>query len=111
MISPIEGIFILIFRSVTEEEGKQAANIENLIFSEVSAKTGNEINELFLNHIYIEISEKFGLKVQSSNSNPNPNEENKDPKLTEKNNNKNIQLNITEESLEYEGKSKRKCCQ
>ena len=50
-----------------------------LIFQEVSAKTGKDINLLFTTHIYEQIAEKYklkpNLKEQQKLSIPNQNEE------------------------------------
>ena len=89
-----------------------------MIFSEVSAKTGNLIQELFQNNIYEQIAEKFKLKATSAVNNAaslvsnhnNVNEETKEgSKAGDGKSAKNIRLTDTEESLEEE-RNRKKCC-
>lgn len=54
-------------RKVALEEAKSLAQEENLLFFETSAKTGDNINEVFLS-----IAEKMPLKVHDSKSNLGP---------------------------------------
>jgi hypothetical protein len=111
MISQKNGKLLFSQRAVQEDEGKTAANIENLIFSEVSAKTGKDVNELFTNYIYPQIIEKFKLKMSSQQNSGSPNEEVKETnKNNEEKHGKKIQLSLTEESNDSERKPKKKCC-
>jgi len=111
MIFQKKGKLLFIQRAVLEDEGKSAANIENLIFSEVSAKTGKDVNELFTNFIYPQIIEKFKLKMSHLHNPGSPNEDIKETnKNIEEKHGKKIQLSLTEESNDSERKLKKKCC-
>ena len=85
-----------------------------MIFQEVSAKTGKDINELFTNYIYNQIAEKFKLKpIQQPNlSLANPSQEtNENNKNDESNKQKNINLGLnTQESNNSEFRTRSKCC-
>ena len=52
-------------RQVTYEEGKKLANEKNIIFEEVSAKDGQNFDELFNNKLFESIYKKFKDKFDS----------------------------------------------
>ena len=67
-------------RAVSSKEAQQFANERGFLFHEVSAKTGEEIQELFNNTLFPEMSKKFnigdeeeGEKKEQSGDNNNPN--------------------------------------
>ena len=56
-------------REVTYEEGKKLADEKNIIFEEISAKTGNNINELFHDKVFEALYNKFRNKFKNDNEN------------------------------------------
>ena len=60
-------------REVTYEEGKKLADERNIIFGEVSAKSGNNINELFYGKIFEALFKKFKNKFKNDNEKINNN--------------------------------------
>ena len=60
-------------REVTYEEGKKLADERNIIFGEVSAKSGNNINELFYGKIFEALFNKFKNKFKNDNEKINNN--------------------------------------
>ena len=56
-------------REVTYEEGKKLADEKNIIFEEVSAKSGNNINELFYGKVFEALYKKFKNKFKNDNEN------------------------------------------
>ena len=94
-------------REVTFAEGKKFADEKNIIFEEVSAKTGNKIDQLFTTKIYEAIYKKFKKKFD-------------DKKIKENNNiNSNEQITETFNALKVgknfdignkQPKKKKKCC-
>ena len=58
-------------REVTYEEGKKLADEKNIIFEEVSAKTGNNLNELFHNQLFEALYKKFKNRFKNDNENNN----------------------------------------
>ena len=56
-------------RQVTYEEGKKLADEKNIIFGEVSAKSGNNINELFYGKIFEALFKKFKNKFKNDKEN------------------------------------------
>lgn len=89
-------------RKISFEEGQNIANERNYIFEEVSAKTGENVESLFTNKIFPEISIKFDFF-------------NKKIKNEEKGSNNKDKIAISDPSSnlsENEGKNtgKRRCC-
>ena len=77
-----------------------------LIFQEVSAKTGKDINLLFTTHIYEQIAEKYklkpNLKEQQKLSIPNQNEETSENiKNSNKKETKSINISLNTRTLAY----------
>ena len=58
-------------REVTYEEGKKLADERNMIFEEVSAKSGNNINELFYGKVFEALYNKFKNKFKNDKENNN----------------------------------------
>ena len=56
-------------RQVSKTEAENFANEKGFLFHEVSAKTGEEIEELFKNKIFIEIAKQFNLGDEEGNEN------------------------------------------
>ena len=56
-------------REVTYEEGKKLADEKNIIFEEISAKTGNNINEFFHDKVFEALYNKFRNKFKNDNEN------------------------------------------
>ena len=87
-----------------------------LIFQEVSAKTGKDINLLFTTHIYEQIAEKYklkpNLKEQQKLSIPNQNEETSENiKNSNKKETKSINISLnTIENTDSVFRTKTKCC-
>ena len=58
-------------REVTYEEGKKLADEKNIIFGEVSAKSGNNIKEFFYDKIFEALYKKFKNKFKNDDENNN----------------------------------------
>jgi Ras-related protein Rab-6A len=70
-------------RAISTKEAEEFANQKGYLFYEVSAKTGEQIQELFTNKIYPEMAKKFRIGDQEDNENneQKPGNENKGTKL------------------------------
>ena len=92
-------------RQVTYEEGKKLANEKNIIFEEVSAKDGQNFDELFNNKLFESIYKKFKDKFDSIEKVAN-NEflENNEEIQTKTN----VRLDINDNNNQL--KKKKKCC-
>lgn len=92
-------------RQVTYEEGKKLANEKNIIFEEVSAKDGQNFDELFNNKLFESIYKKFKDKFDSIEKVVN-NEflENNEEIQTKTN----VRLDINDNNNQL--KKKKKCC-
>lgn len=93
-------------RQVTYEEGKKLANEKNIIFEEVSAKDGQNFDELFNNKLFESIYKKFKDKFDSIEKVVN-NEflENNNEEIQTKTN---VRLDINDNNNQL--KKKKKCC-
>ena len=93
-------------RQVTYEEGKRLANEKNIIFEEVSAKDGQNFDELFNNKLFESIYKKFKDKFDSIEKVVN-NEflENNNEEIQTKTN---VRLDINDNNNQL--KKKKKCC-
>lgn len=93
-------------RQVTYEEGKKLANEKNIIFEEVSAKDGQNFDELFNNKLFESIYKKFKDKFDSIEKVVN-NEflENNGEEIQTKTN---VRLDINDNNNQL--KKKKKCC-
>ena len=93
-------------RQVTYEEGKKLANEKNIIFEEVSAKDGQNFDELFNNKLFESIYKKFKDKFDSIEKVVN-NEflENNNEEIQTKTN---VRLDINDNNNKL--KKKKKCC-
>ena len=93
-------------RQVTYEEGKKLANEKNIIFEEVSAKDGQNFDELFNNKLFESIYKKFKDKFDSIEKVAN-NEflENNNEEIQTKTN---VRLDINDNNNQL--KKKKKCC-
>lgn len=58
-------------REVSLEEGQKLAEEKDFIFSEVSAKTGDHIQEFFINQIFPKMEQKFNLNQTTPDDNTN----------------------------------------
>ena len=75
-------------RNISEKEGKEVANKNNFMFSETSAKTGENVNKIFQDLFEfiangIEIIDYSNIK---KNENKNNEKKNKEIKIIEKKN-------------------------
>ena len=115
-----EAVFVLIGnkidleneRKVTFEEGKKFADEKNIIFGEVSAKTGDGFEKLFREHIfeliYIKFKKDFEKKVLLDTDydlNDNPDDDKNKENIVK--NNIKIDYTVNEKNNE---KKKKKCC-
>ncbi len=115
-----EAVFVLIGnkidleneRKVTFEEGKKFADEKNIIFGEVSAKTGDGFEKLFREHIfeliYIKFKKDFEKKVLLDTDydlNDNPDDDKNKENIVK--NNIKIDYTVNEKNKE---KKKKKCC-
>jgi Ras-related protein Rab-6A len=80
-------------RVVSFEEGKKLANEKNIIFEEVSAKDGQNFNELFTNKLFNELYKKFKNKFDNNRRKKEPinNEYIEDNEIS---NNTNVKLEL-----------------
>ena len=69
-------------RAVTQKEAEDFANEKGFLFFEVSAKTGEQIQELFENKLFPEMSRKFNIGEEEEEENG---EQNQGVKLNEPN--------------------------
>ena len=115
-----EAVFVLIGnkidleneRKVSFEEGKKFADEKNIIFGEVSAKTGDGFEILFREHIfeliYIKFKKDFEKKVLLDTDydlNDNPDDDKNKENIVK--NNIKIDYTVNEKNNE---KKKKKCC-
>ena len=115
-----EAVFVLIGnkidleneRKVSFEEGKKFADEKNIIFGEVSAKTGDGFEILFREHIfeliYIKFKKDFEKKVLLDTDydlNDNPDDDKNKENIVK--NNIKIDYTVNEKNKE---KKKKKCC-
>ena len=91
-------------RQVTYEEGKKLADEKNIIFGEVSAKSGNNINELFYGKIFEALFKKFKNKFKNDKENNNNYFENTESYAIPESN-----VNI-DENKDNNKIKKKKCC-
>jgi Ras-related protein Rab-6A len=96
-------------RVVSFEEGKKLANEKNIIFEEVSAKDGQNFNELFTNKLFNELYKKFKNKFDNNRRKKEPinNEYIEDNEIS---NNTNVKLELDGNNINYQKKKKKKCC-
>ena len=96
-------------RVVSFEEGKKLANEKNIIFEEVSAKDGQNFNELFDNKLFNELYKKFKNKFDNNRRKKEPinNEYIEDNEFS---NNTNVKLELDGNNINYQKKKKKKCC-
>ena len=96
-------------RVVSFEEGKKLANEKNIIFEEVSAKDGQNFNELFNNKLFNELYKKFKNKFDNiRKKEPINNEFIEDNEIS---NNTNVKLELDgNNNINYQKKKKKKCC-
>ena len=93
-------------REVTYEEGKKLADEKNIIFEEISAKTGNNINELFHDKVFEALYNKFRNKFKNDNENNiNYNLENTESYTIPESN-----IHIDEIKDNKSKQKKKKCC-
>ena len=93
-------------REVTYEEGKKLADEKNIIFEEISAKTGNNINELFHDKVFEALYNKFRNKFKNDNENNiNYNLENTESYTIPESN-----IHIDDNKDINTKKKKKKCC-
>ena len=83
-------------RIISEEEGRKLAKDNNFLFFETSAKTGENVNEIFQALIEILVKD-----IQGNNNNFNPNN-----KLINNNNNNNKHKKNNNDKIDKEGKCK-----
>ncbi len=115
-----EAVFVLIGnkidleneRKVTFEEGKKFADEKNIIFGEVSAKTGDGFEKLFREHIFELIYIKFKKDFEKKNLldagyDLNDNLDDEKNKDNIDNNHIKIEYTVNEKNKE---KKKKKCC-
>jgi Ras-related protein Rab-6A len=96
-------------RVVSYEEGKKLANEKNIIFEEVSAKDGQNFNELFNNKLFNELYKKFKNKFDNIRKKEQINNEYIEE--NEINNNTNVKLELDgNNNINYQKKKKKKCC-
>jgi Ras-related protein Rab-6A len=96
-------------RVVSFEEGKKLANEKNIIFEEVSAKDGQNFNELFNNKLFNELYKKFKNKFDNIRKKEQINNEYIEE--NEINNNTNVKLELDgNNNINYQKKKKKKCC-
>ena len=96
-------------RVVSYEEGKKLANEKNIIFEEVSAKDGQNFNELFDNKLFNELYKKFKNKFDNIRKKEQINNEYIEE--NEINNNTNVKLELDgNNNINYQKKKKKKCC-
>ena len=96
-------------RVVSFEEGKKLANEKNIIFEEVSAKDGQNFNELFTNKLFNELYKKFKNKFDNIRKKEQINNEYIEE--NEINNNTNVKLELDgNNNINYQKKKKKKCC-
>jgi Ras-related protein Rab-6A len=69
-------------RAVTQKEAEDFANEKGFLFFEVSAKTGEQVQELFENKLFPEMSRKFNIGEEEEEENG---EQNQGVKLNEPN--------------------------
>lgn len=92
-------------RKISFEEGQNIANERNFVFEEVSAKTGENVESLFINKIFPEIALKFDFfNKHTKKDDKNYSSNNEKIKITDPNNNSNKMHD--ENKIE----SRRKCC-
>ena len=93
-------------REVTYEEGKKLADEKNIIFEEISAKTGNNINEFFHDKVFEALYNKFRNKFKNDNENNiNYNLENTESYTIPESN-----IHIDDNKDINTKKKKKKCC-
>ena len=96
-------------RVVSFEEGRKLANEKNIIFEEVSAKDGQNFNELFNNKLFNELYKKFKNKFDNIRKKEQINNEYIEE--NEINNNTNVKLELDgNNNINYQKKKKKKCC-
>ena len=93
-------------RVVSFEEGKKLANEKNIIFEEVSAKDGQNFNELFTNKLFNELYKKFKNKFDNNRRKKEPinNEYIEDNEIS---NNTNVKLELDGNNINYQKKKKK----
>jgi len=99
-------------RVVSFEEGKKLANEKNIIFEEVSAKDGQNFNELFNNKLFNELYKKFKNKfdeiIRKKEKEQTNNEYiGEDNEISQ---NTNVKLDLDGNNINYQKKKKKKCC-
>ena len=96
-------------RVVSFEEGKKLANEKNIIFEEVSAKDGQNFNELFSDKLFNELYKKFKNKFDNNIRKKEQinNEYIEDNEII---NNTNVKLELDGNNINYQKKKKKKCC-
>ena len=99
-------------RVVSFEEGKKLANEKNIIFEEVSARDGQNFNELFNNKLFNEIFKKFKNKfdeiIRKKEKEQTNNEYiGEDNEISQ---NTNVKLDLDGNNINYQKKKKKKCC-
>lgn len=102
-------------RKVTLEEGKRFADEKNLIFQEVSAKTGQNFENLFNVQIFEAIYNKFKPEFDQREKMEGNNEDyqedwNKDTKNTETKQDNTVKLQADTPSSSQKPIKKKKCC-
>lgn len=115
----VEGTFIILCgnkidlndkRVVSFEEGKNLANEKNIIFEEVSAKDGQNFNELFSDKLFNELYKKFKNKFDNNNIRKKEQINNEYIEDNEISNNTNVKLELDGNNINYQKKKKKKCC-
>ena len=96
-------------RVVSFEEGKKLANEKNIIFEEVSAKDGQNFNELFSDKLFNELYKKFKNKFDN-NIRKKEQINNEYIEDNEISNNTNVKLELDGNNINYQKKKKKKCC-
>ena len=97
-------------RVVSFEEGKNLANEKNIIFEEVSAKDGQNFNELFSDKLFNELYKKFKNKFDNNNIRKKEQINNEYIEDNEISNNTNVKLELDGNNINYQKKKKKKCC-
>ena len=97
-------------RVVSFEEGKNLANEKNIIFEEVSAKDGQNFNELFSDKLFNELYKKFKNKFDNNNIRKKEQINNEYIEDNEISNNTNVKLELDGNNINNKKKKKKKCC-